>query len=1030
MQQRITYFFTILVIIVTCNSHAQSLADTLRRNKVNLTVEPNGHIFFNGASNSPGYEVPADSDNHLIYMASAWFMGKNSNNLLKASISDQTYHANTAHYKGPYSSTNAYLSVDYLTKYKNNQWRCTKEEVIFHIDNHTHPNYTMPENIATWPGNGDTTLGVAFQLAPFVDLNDNGVYEPELGEYPCFKGDEAIYTILNDNARVHGLTGERGMGLELHYMIYQINNGDYLDSTTFVDITVFNRGNENYPEFRSAFFAEAEVGFAFDDYMGSHPATNTLYFYNSTNNDAHYGENPPAVGITALNHSAYAMNIPIVSGIVPVPKNTNHYWRWLNGKHQDGSSIVIGGFGHNSHPDATTTETNFLYHGEPWSGVGWSEVNLDGNGKRSPPDWDKRGFMAINPIALNSGEQVTYSYAVVTSRKGDYLENTKGVVELAEKVKTFYDESGIQSCLREGTGVQDNIVIELDEIDPFLQFEITLLDGTGNMLQDLELTEETVDKILQDGFTQTPTFERTKGPIIVEIADTANHATGHFRLWFRNFNEGEEDIDWVIYQHAYKGGEIIDSIHSTETILIDGVHYIDKWEFFVQVNNYLPSCGNIFFSNCPPRDRTQTMIVADMIFKEDTPWLTGVQNLRAWMPQYWITDTKSPHSNETNNYGGNNMNNPGCYSELSHVNNDYRYSNLIGGIIAPATTVRASQCGFMPVQTPNEIGIFPHNYQPIRFNQQAPYFHPSVDIIITPDKSKWTRCPVIELNNDPALSLQDPDFGDTPLPGLLRQSKSTDKAGRQLGDAGYNAQEANPNGDQPLGMGWFPGYAIDVESGRRLNMAFGENSLLLKQNGGDMQWNPTSNMYNSVGAPLFGGQHAIYVFGGEFDGMPNYDQGNFLYEKLSNKTADDFRAAYRNLSWVMQPMLAENHELLATDVKIRVRWGKTFRNRSLTHWNHGQPLFEWNAVPYSSLFPKPDNSFLLVYPNPSIDNIHVQWENPEIDAIHIFNASGALVKKVILEPEQLEVTINIQDFAAGVYFLRAHDLTKKIVVTK
>ena len=27
------------------------------------------------------------------------------------------------------------------------------------------------------------------------------------------------------------------------------------------------------------------------------------------------------------------------------------------------------------------------------------------------------------------------------------------------------------------------------------------------------------------------------------------------------------------------------------------------------------------------------------------------------------------------------------------------------------------------------------------------------------------------------------------------------------------------------GMGWFPGYAIDVETGQRLNIFFGENSV-------------------------------------------------------------------------------------------------------------------------------------------------------------------------------------------------------------
>ena len=42
------------------------------------------------------------------------------------------------------------------------------------------------------------------------------------------------------------------------------------------------------------------------------------------------------------------------------------------------------------------------------------------------------------------------------------------------------------------------------------------------------------------------------------------------------------------------------------------------------------------------------------------------------------------------------------------------------------------------------------------------------------------------------------------------------------------------------GWSWFPGYAIDLETGTRLNMAFGENSWMVGDNGNDMRWNPTS----------------------------------------------------------------------------------------------------------------------------------------------------------------------------------------------
>ena len=37
-------------------------------------------------------------------------------------------------------------------------------------------------------------------------------------------------------------------------------------------------------------------------------------------------------------------------------------------------------------------------------------------------------------------------------------------------------------------------------------------------------------------------------------------------------------------------------------------------------------------------------------------------------------------------------------------------------------------------------------------------------------------------------------------------------------------------GETTTGLGWFPGYAIDLESGARLYMAFGENSFLVSEN--------------------------------------------------------------------------------------------------------------------------------------------------------------------------------------------------------
>ncbi|MCB9272062.1 MAG: hypothetical protein H6561_21230 [Lewinellaceae bacterium] len=72
---------------------------------------------------------------------------------------------------------------------------------------------------------------------------------------------------------------------------------------------------------------------------------------------------------------------------------------------------------------------------------------------------------------------------------------------------------------------------------------------------------------------------------------------------------------------------------------------------------------------------------------------------------------------------------------------------------------------------------------------------------------------------------------------------------------------ADPTDGDGVGMGWFPGYVIDVESGKRLNVFFGENSYYDgryfpddfdngKPTGGDMMWNPTSQVFLDNGAAV------------------------------------------------------------------------------------------------------------------------------------------------------------------------------------
>lgn len=103
----------------------------------------------------------------------------------------------------------------------------------------------------------------------------------------------------------------------------------------------------------------------------------------------------------------------------------------------------------------------------------------------------------------------------------------------------------------------------------------------------------------------------------------------------------------------------------------------------------------------------------------------------------------------------------------------------------------------------------------------------SVDVVFTSDKSLWTRCLVLEAGSTESgfVPYDDTTFNVRHEP---KRNPSVDKNG-------------NPDGTG-TGFGWFPGYAINLETGERLNIMFAENSLDTLNNGNDMIFNPT-NVY-------------------------------------------------------------------------------------------------------------------------------------------------------------------------------------------
>ena len=194
----------------------------------------------------------------------------------------------------------------------------------------------------------------------------------------------------------------------------------------------------------------------------------------------------------------------------------------------------------------------------------------------------------------------------------------------------------------------------------------------------------------------------------------------------------------------------------------------------------------------------------------------------------------------------------------------------------------------------------------------------SVDVVFTSDKSKWTRVCIVEAQENENLAIKDSTLITTRSTlgaGLWTQSQTAPRIRKMsLRQSPSVDKEGNADNSGTFGMGWFPGYAIDVETGERLTIIFSEDSWQTSENGTDMIWNPTSNIVTeefpsydpsaavgtqfSGGDYLFGGKHYIYIVHGsswvkgteayrsgnlkDVEQSPNYDEGAWIYEKLAN----------------------------------------------------------------------------------------------------------------------------------------------------
>jgi len=363
--------------------------------------------------------------------------------------------------------------------------------------------------------------------------------------------------------------------------------------------------------------------------------------------------------------------------------------------------------------------------------------------------------------------------------------------------------------------------------------QITMTEGHGNANQIIELTDECINEIMSGSpwRVESRTYKNAKGPINVKIIDPLNIPADNYTLKFIDVSSNSTGIvgtvsselselayipfNYCIYNSAG------DTVYSDFSISYDQNYeqLFPDWGFSIDITQQN-------FAGAKDKNEYQNgFLQAEMIFDNpDKPWLDFIKDQEYFDEYNWIrVGNYENKEGELTSCGSDNS-----YNDLISWDDNEYYENILEGSWAPYRFTNSLKYGVSLTGARNFQNIA--RYEPLS----------SVDLVITSDQSKWTRCCVVEMHEN-EWGTDECGFENqlSPIENYLsignahklslRQSPSVDKDG-------------NPDDSGTHGMSWFPGYAIDHRTGERLNIVFGEDSWMASENGQDMKWNPTSSI--------------------------------------------------------------------------------------------------------------------------------------------------------------------------------------------
>lgn len=427
-------------------------------------------------------EAPIGSGLSTLNTSHIWLGGKVQNIL---SLSCERYRRDGTSWGpspfGYYPGQNSNIS-DFIRV-----WKLSSSQISYHKEHFADFEYTMPEPIANWPSNTLVDLGYGVDAVPFADLNSDSIYQPELGEYPLIKGDQAILFIFRNNS----ILGNENMagGSGLYHNLGVINSRELIvgmayafdcaesqaiDNSFFIHYKIFENKSYGVYSVKLGVWADFDIGNPMDDFFGSDVHRQLFYAYNGDNYDeGGYGSQTAAHGICLLKgidqiadgfDNAHQLNNGwgFSDGVVDnevlgfnniiahhpdsgtatgAPFTGIGYHNYLDGKWNDGTVMTYAGDGYMS----SNTQARYIYPnasdpmGLGSGGVGQSAWTEESAGNTPG---DRMGIGVIGPFEYPESGIVEFEIAHVFARQNAGQSATEVLMEEVDELRGIYKNGG------------------------------------------------------------------------------------------------------------------------------------------------------------------------------------------------------------------------------------------------------------------------------------------------------------------------------------------------------------------------------------------------------------------------------------------------------------------------------------------------------------------------------------------------------------------------------------------------------------